>query len=189
MSSRSGMASIRARGRYRRVWNGRLARDDAAGRVKARPSAPARWTRRLRRILRAERRRGIGTLLKERLGRFGAFWDQRGRHRGSQRRESDRFRPDAAGIDALDMRRSITLRIRRGATYFDKGNFPRVELDGEMGAAGKRARHQLEHEHESAGGSQNAAPPIPRCAERRHCLRIARALGAGQWRASVLALC
>ena len=59
------------------------------------------------------------------------------------------------------MGRPITFRIRRGAAYLDEGDFPSVELGGEMGAAGKRARHQLEHQHETTGGGQKASPQIP----------------------------
>ena len=59
------------------------------------------------------------------------------------------------------MRRSVTLRIRGGSADLGEGDFSGVELDGEMGAPGKRAGHQLEHEHETAGGGQKAAPRLP----------------------------
>ncbi|KPH76433.1 hypothetical protein AE618_23295 [Bosea vaviloviae] len=59
------------------------------------------------------------------------------------------------------MRRPITLRIQGGTADLGERYLACVELDGEMRAPRKRAGHQLEHEHETAGGDQKASPRIP----------------------------
>ncbi len=55
------------------------------------------------------------------------------------------------------MRRPMTFRTHRGPTDRDEEGLSGVEVDGEMGAACKRARHHLEHEHDTAGGGEKAA--------------------------------
>ena len=59
------------------------------------------------------------------------------------------------------MSRPITLRIQGGTADLRERYLACVELDGEMRAPRKRAGHQLEHEHETAGGDQKASPRIP----------------------------
>lgn len=82
----------------------------------------------------------------------------------------------------------VALRIRRSVADLNEADFTRVELDGEMGAAGKRARNQLEHKHETAGSGQEAAPRSARCAYRDHGWTIAQAIGVQQLRSACLAL-
>ncbi len=55
------------------------------------------------------------------------------------------------------MRRPMTFRTRRGPTDRDEEDLSGVEVDGEMGAACKCARHHLKHEHDTAGGGEKAA--------------------------------
>lgn len=174
-ASRSGVEGLRA------------TMSQAAG--KARPSAAARWSRGLWRPLRTGRARSFRAWSEDRHRRFGTCRYQRDGCGGRQRRQSDRFRPDATRVDAFDMRRPMTLRTRRGPAYLDEGDFPGVEPDGKMGAARKRARHQLEYEHDAAGGGQQAASPIPQCADRHHACRIALAIRDEQMQPAPLAFC